>query len=155
MLFVLFSAGDDRYAIPSRDIDVIIPFARLKSLPCAETAFSGLLNFRGDPVPVLDMNILLGHPPVEAYFTSRIILCETAVGTDSIRTLGLLAEEMTDTRELPEHQFIEPGSVSEKARYAGRIFEDTDGSYIQWLHPERILTPQIIAALSATTDSAA
>ncbi|MBK1883910.1 chemotaxis protein CheW [Luteolibacter pohnpeiensis] len=151
MLFVLFSAGHDRYAISSRQIEEVIPFARLKSMPHSHPAFAGLLNFRGKPVPVLDFNVLLDLSPVEPCFVSRIMLCKVTLESGVSRLLGLLAEKVTETRNLAEIRFIDPGSLPANADYIGRVYEAADGSYIQWIHPDRVLPDAVLQELTNST----
>ena len=154
MLFVLFSAGDDRFAISSRQVEEILPLAQLKSLPHSHPAFAGLLNYHGTPIPILDFNVLLGLPPVEPCFVSRIMLCNATFGNRPPRLLGLLAQKVTETRNLPEFKFIDPGARPSDAGYLGKIYEETDGRFLQWIHPEKILPQAVLEELGITTMSA-
>lgn len=155
MLFLLFSAQGGRYAIATREVAEVTPFARLKSMPCCHPALAGLLNLRGEPVPVLDMNLLCGGEqaaPVEERLDSRIILCKGALESAPERLLGLLAEQVTDTRVLDVKDFVQPGVSSPAVRWPGQIYEDKNGSYIQWIHPARILSAEVSRELLQQTE---
>ena len=53
MLFMLFSIGADRYALPAAEVFEITPMLKLKKIPSAPDYIAGLCNFRGKPIPVL------------------------------------------------------------------------------------------------------
>ena len=56
MLFILFQIGRDRYALAASSIIEVLPLMNLKRVPCAPVGVAGVLNYRGTPVPVIDLN---------------------------------------------------------------------------------------------------
>lgn len=79
--------------------------------PC----FAGIINLRGDVVPVLDVALLLGLPPVVTRHETRIVLCQhrAARGGEGeslgetrgefrgeTMTAGILVDELTELRVL-------------------------------------------------------
>ena len=72
MLFLLFELGHDRYALDVRQIAAVLPLVAVKRIPRAPPAVEGLLNYRGAPVPVIDVSQLtLGRPPPPAEHAHR------------------------------------------------------------------------------------
>jgi purine-binding chemotaxis protein CheW len=67
--------------------------------PC----FAGIINLRGDVVPVLDVALLLGLPPVVTRHETRIVLCQhraTPGEAGELMTAGILVDELTELRVL-------------------------------------------------------
>lgn len=155
MLFMLFRAGNDDYAIAASEVEEVVPFARLKALPGTHPALAGLLNFRGRPVPVFDVNQLLGQPPVAIFFTTRILLCRNALAGYPEQLLGLVAENVVETGSFAATAFLPPGAAARDARHLGKIHEMAAGRYLQWIHPGQILTPEMIEELLAGMREAA
>ena len=155
MLFILFSAGADSYAIAAGEVEEVVPFARLKELPHTHPAIAGLLNFRGQPVPVLDMNCLLGKPPVQESFTTRILLCRGLLLAEPDRLLGLAAENVIATQRIEESEFRAPGASFAGAPLIGWIHELPDGRYLQRIHPGWILSEEVAQQLVASAKGAA
>jgi len=147
MLFILFSAGDDSYAIAANEVEEVVPYARLKSLPQTHPALVGLLNFHGQPIPVLDVNQMLGQKPVEELFTTRILLCRGVLRSEPEKLLGLVAENVIETLHTDEKAFRSSGVSSGEAPYAGPIFEMADGRYLQRVHVSRILPEELARKL--------
>jgi chemotaxis-related protein WspB len=74
MLFILFQIRRDRYALPASDIIEVLPLINLKGLPNAPAGVAGILNYRGTPVPVIDVNEMILGEPAAQRLSTRIIL---------------------------------------------------------------------------------
>ena len=155
MLFILFSAGEDSYAIAAGEVEEVVPFARLKEVPHTHSALAGLLNFRGQPVPVLDMNQLLGRAGVEACHTTRILLCRGLLEAEPERLLGVVAENVVATQQIEESDFRPPGARAEESPFVGWIHEMPDGRYLQRIHPGRILPEPVLRQLGREVEEVA
>ena len=71
MLYLLFSLGPDRYALPAACVVEVLPWVAMKLLPGAPPGVAGLINYRGRPVPAIDVS-------------------ENATGTPAIRAVSRL-----------------------------------------------------------------
>jgi purine-binding chemotaxis protein CheW len=70
--------GEEHYALPLESVQQIISGPRITRMPVADRAVLGLLNVRGDIVPLFDTAVLLGSgdPGASAF----AILVFTSVG---------------------------------------------------------------------------
>jgi chemotaxis signal transduction protein len=82
------------FSIPLQRVDHLAGYATLTGEP--DDYFRGWLTFRGDFVPVFDLNRIVCDQPTPENFGSRIILIKTAPGLPAAR-IGLLAPGVTDT----------------------------------------------------------
>ena len=146
MLHLLLDAGPDTYALATASVVKVVSCALLKSAPAAPPAVAGILNVRGQPVPVLDCGILLAGHPCPLRFSTRIAIhCTTIDGRE--RLIGLLGENLTRVQNFEEEDFIEPGARAPDFPCAGRIAALGD-KWIQRLHPESILTTEVWDSLT-------
>lgn len=60
---LLFTLEGQRYALPSADVRELVRAARLTALPHAPAVVEGLLNLRGELLPVLDLRRRFRLPP--------------------------------------------------------------------------------------------
>jgi chemotaxis-related protein WspB len=142
MLFILFQIGRDRYALSADNIIEVLPLMNLKRVPCAPVGVAGVLNYRGTPVPVIDLNeMMLAHPAARRLST-RIILVRYPFEGGHPRALGLIAEHATNMIQRSIQDFMETGVESDEARYLGRVTNDA-GGLIQWIEVEQLLTPEV------------
>jgi chemotaxis-related protein WspB len=146
MLFILFQIGRDRYALCASSIIEVLPLMNLKKVPRTPTGVAGVLNYRGTPVPVIDLNEMALAEPAARRFSTRIILVKYPLETRQYHALGLIAEHATRMIQRSIQDFIETGVESDGARYLGRVTNDP-GGLIQWIEVERLLTPEVRDAL--------
>lgn len=115
MLFLLFQVGNDRYALEANRVVEVIPLLTLKHLPRAPRGVAGLFNYRGQPVPALDLSdLLLGQPAAERLST-RIIIVQLENGTDTAMSAGGPAGD-TDDRLQAGPTASNPNGSSEAPR---------------------------------------
>ncbi|MCX6878494.1 MAG: chemotaxis protein CheW [Verrucomicrobia bacterium] len=146
MLYLLMDAGPDTYALATASVVKVVPCAALKAAPGAPPAVVGILNFRGQPVPVLDCSLLLTGQPCPLCYSSRIIL-QTIHIDGRERMLGLLGENLTRVQSFEEGDFIEPGARAAEFPGAGRVAAHGD-QWIQRLHPHALLTAEVWETLT-------
>jgi chemotaxis-related protein WspB len=146
MLFILLQIGRDRYALSASSIIEVLPLMNLKRVPCPPSGVAGVLNYRGSPVPVIDLNEMTLGEPAARRLSTRIILVMYPLEDQPPRALGLIAEHATNMIHRSIQDFIETGVESDGARYLGRVTNDP-GGLIQWIEVERLLTPEVRDAL--------
>lgn len=110
MLLLTFTAGDEPYGLDVSGVIEVVPRVELRVVPHAPEHLAGLLSYRGQVVPVVDLGLLLGSSASAGRLSTRIILVRSAgVGEDGgqegPRVLGLIAERVIDL--VP----VEPGQV--------------------------------------------
>jgi chemotaxis-related protein WspB len=142
MLFILFQIGRDRYALSASSIIEVLPLMNLKRVPGAPDGVAGVLNYRGTPVPVIDLNEMTLAEPAARRLSTRIILVKYPLEAEHPHMLGLIAEHATNMIQRSVQDFIETGVESDDARYLGRVANDP-GGLIQWIEVERLLTPEV------------
>ena len=134
--------GRDRYALPASDIIEVLPLMNLKRVPRAPIGVAGVLNYRGAPVPVIDLNEMTLAEPAARRLSTRIILVKYPSEAQHPHALGLIAEHATNMIQRSIEDFIETGIESADASYLGRVANDA-GGLIQWVEVERLLTPEV------------
>ena len=137
MLFMQFKVNDNRYLLDVKDIVEIIPFANLKRILKAPAYVAGLLNYRGDAVPVIDVCYLMNNKPSESKLSSRIAMVNYKDDNHSV-CIGLLIEHLTETVRYNEDDFSDPGITLEESPYLGKVVID-DNHIIQLVNIREIV----------------
>lgn len=146
MLTVLFQLDKDRYAVDARCIVEIVPLVEFKSVPHVPDFVAGMFNYHGTVVPVLDLCRLMHQRATRLLLSSRIILvnygmlCSLPSGAGP-RILGLLAEQVTEAREIEQSAVPSPVKAP-AAPYLGGIFLH-DGDMSQCLKPAELLSAEL------------
>ncbi len=74
--FVSFRLGKEEYGIPILRVQEIIRFEALTRVPQSADHVEGVLNLRGQIIPVMDLRRRFGLPSLERNFSTRIIVVE-------------------------------------------------------------------------------
>ncbi|HWX20904.1 MAG TPA: chemotaxis protein CheW [Candidatus Binatia bacterium] len=142
MLFLLFHLGKDRYALEAKRVVEVVPLLALTRLPQAPRGVAGLFNYRGRPVPAVDLcELTQGHPASERLST-RIIIINYPDASGNQRLLGLVAEHATEILRREANDFVQSGVKVAAAPYLGPVLMDTQGT-VQLVHEQRLLSEPV------------
>ena len=141
-LHLVFSLGPDRYALPASAVREVLPLQRLKQIPEAPHWVAGLLPYRGQIVPVLDLcQRVLGRAARQSINT-RLVLTHFAQG----KTLGLILEQTNQVLRLPV-QAQQAMGLDTGAAYLGAVQAQGTGALIQRITIAGLLPPDVAALL--------
>jgi chemotaxis-related protein WspB len=132
MLLLTFRAAENLYAVDVTRVVEVVPRVELRRLPHAPAYLTGLFDYRGAVVPVIDLAILLGLDPCRDRLSTRIILVDLRPGEthrdgpsspSRRRLVGLVAEHVSDVASVTPEQVISPPMNLPQAPYLGAIVE--------------------------------
>lgn len=139
MHVVIWTCKGQRYATPSSAIVEVIPVVQSRPIPGSETWLTGLFDYRGLLLPLLDSSRLLDHNGCEIRMSSRIIVIRTGEGeTKNPELGGFLVEHVLGAERL---EFEE--SMDESATYPSGIpflgpVALTNSGTVQLMLPSRL-----------------
>ena len=100
--YLTFMVGDEEYGIGITQVHEIITLQKITGLPGAEDFTRGIINFRGDIIPVYDFRLRLKFEPRE-YDNETVILvvmiCE--------KRMGIIVDRVSEVIQLTRDQVIE------------------------------------------------
>ena len=98
---VIFSLGSEEYALPITRVQEIIRYSEPRSVASQTPWIRGVINLRGNIVPVCDLAQRLGLG-LERPESAKIVILETAAGTAGVivddveEVLTVTAEQLED-----------------------------------------------------------
>jgi len=145
MLFLLFKIRSDRYALANNHIVKVIPNLHTKKVPSSPDYFSGLVNYQGDLIPVIDVNTLITGEPCEDLMSTRIILIKSPhKGENNI--MGLQAEYVLETIKTADDWQLDVDTEGSKNTFYIDSSITKKRVLIQLFEPEKVL-PENIAKI--------
>lgn len=138
MLFLQFQLGSDRYLIEAGRIDAVLPLVQAKAIPGAPPEIAGVFDYRGAPVPLVDLSQLTLGRPARAWHSTRVLVVDYPLPDGRSRLLGLIAERALTTQQRAPADFVASGVSLDHAPYLGPVATDADG-LLQWLELDRLL----------------
>ncbi len=121
MLVLQFYLGDVMYVIKCERVREVAPMVALKRIPHAPDCVTGLFNYRGMIVPVIDLRQLIHGVPCQLRLSTRIILVDALRKDKTPFVFGMMAERITEAVNKPESDFIPRGIVTRNTPYLGGI----------------------------------
>lgn len=92
---VVFSLGGETFALPVGTVREILDHQAAFRMPQGPAWFAGLIDVRGESVPMVDLRVRLGLPAVQADVTTRILVVDVVVESRTL-TLGLIVDRVLD-----------------------------------------------------------
>jgi chemotaxis-related protein WspB len=146
MLFVVFAADGKRYALPVGRVREITPMVVFREFPGAPQYVRGIMNYRGEVVPVIDLTVLLAGRESRRLLSTRIIVVDHDGADGKVHALGLVAEQVTDTAMTAPGDVKPPGVEVESAPYLTGAILDRQG-VVQVADPARMLPESLRESL--------
>ena len=158
MLFLLFQIAKDLYALDTREIVEVLPLVNVKEIPQAPRAVSGLFDYHGVTVPLVDLSELAHGTPSRRMMSTRIVLLRYAAvkekeaqrelpwsdpSTESSggdQLLGLIVERARATLRRSEEDFSDSNVAG--ASFLGRVTWDGD-AIIQRISVQHLLPGEV------------
>ena len=81
---VVFTLGDEEYALPIADVHEIIRYTEPRSVASSVDWVRGVISLRGKIVPVYDLASRLGCAREEDVAEQKIVIVEAATGTAGV-----------------------------------------------------------------------
>lgn len=100
--FIVVKLGGEQYGIDIRYVDNIVRLQKITRVPKIQPYFKGIINLRGEIVPVMSIRTKMGLPPDEFTDASRIIILKIeeqgAIGIiiDAVKEVVTLATSEID-----------------------------------------------------------
>lgn len=117
---VVFELAQQRYGLSVGQVREVLPRATLTPLVGAPAGLLGVLSLRGDLLPVLDLRLRLGLPPVQPSIGQCIVVTEMAPAAVGLLVDGVVGIVAGDWLAGAQSVGAEPSSVESDASVLAR-----------------------------------
>ncbi len=104
--YLTFTLGDEVFALDIGKVREVLDYTSVTRVPRTPEFMCGVINLRGNVVPVVDMRLKFGMPATEKGVNTCIIIVEVRVD-DETTVLGAMADSVQEVLDLGPEQ-IEP-----------------------------------------------
>jgi len=113
--FLTFRIGKEYFGIELEQTREILEYTGVTDVPLMPRFLSGVINLRGEMVPVIDLAVRLGRSPIEVQRRTCIIVVEIQA-QDQDHVLGLLADGVSEVVEIPDQEIEKAPSFGANIR---------------------------------------
>lgn len=101
--YLTFTLAEEVYAVDVGRVREILEITNITKVPQTPEFMRGVINLRGNVVPVIDMRVKFGMSPTERTINTCIIVVEVQMG-DEVVILGSLADSVQEVIEMEPAQ---------------------------------------------------
>ncbi len=150
--YLTFSVSQEHLAISIDVVQEIIETPTVTHVPMTPPYIRGVINLRGNVVPVVDLGARLGRGALEVSKRSCIVLVEVSAQQDR-HVLGLLVDEVNNILDIPADNVKPPPTFGSDIRTdfieaMGRV----DDVFVIILSTKHLLSVQELVALKKLTE---
>ncbi len=96
--YIVVNLGIEHYGIDIKYVDNIVRVPQITRVPNVQHYFKGVINLRGEVIPVMSLRLKFDMPEIEFTGKTRIII----IKLDPTAAIGVIVDEVEEVRDLPE-----------------------------------------------------
>lgn len=122
--YIVVKIGIEQYGIDIKYIDNIVRMQNITRVPKAQHYFKGVINLRGEIIPVMSLRLKFGLEEDKLSNTTRIII----IKFDSQSAVGVIVDEVKEVVTLDENMIekVTNSAVEDKNGYLSGIGKHND-----------------------------
>ena len=153
--YLTFRLDEELFAFDIAKVREVLEFTAITRVPRTPDFMRGVINLRGNVVPVLDLKLKLGLSRTEKTIDTCVVITEVTVGGEKM-VLGALADSVQEVLELDPSQIDPPPRMG--TRIDGsciRGMGKRDDQFLMILDVDRVLTIEDLQAVKVDQPAAA
>jgi len=103
--YLSFKLGNETFAIAVQKVLEVLEIQKITKVPKTPEHIKGVINFRGEILPVIDTRTKFNLPVIEDTTRTVIIVIDVKLNNKSM-VLGAIADSVQDVIEIPESTIL-------------------------------------------------
>ncbi|MGA2192110.1 MAG: chemotaxis protein CheW [Nitrospirota bacterium] len=150
--YLTFTLGDEEFALDIAKVREVLDYTVITKVPRMPDYMRGVINLRGNVVPVMDLRMKLGMSATEKTVNACIVIVEIKV-EDEVLHMGALADSVEEVLDLDPRQVEPPpklgtGINQDFIRGMGK----RDDKFIIILDIDKVLSGEDMSVISKAGD---
>ncbi|MFP4037242.1 MAG: chemotaxis protein CheW [Desulfobacteraceae bacterium] len=145
--YLTFTLGEEDYALEINKVSEVLDYMKITRVPRMPPFLRGVINLRGNVVPVIDLRLKLGMGSIQRTVDTCIVIVEVDMDGETVH-MGALADSVKEVIALDPEQIVPPPKFgvqlkTEFIKGMGRQDED----FLIILDIDRVLSSEELAAV--------
>ncbi|WP_243373053.1 chemotaxis protein CheW [Geotalea sp. SG265] len=150
--YLTFTLDEEVFALDIGKVREVLDYTTVTKVPQTPDFMRGVINLRGNVVPVVDMRLKFGIDATENTVNTCIIIVEVAVDGE-ITVLGAMADSVQEVLDLEPDQIEPPPRIGTRMRTDFiRGMGKRDEQFIMILDIDKIFSGDDLTAVQAVDD---
>lgn len=145
--YLTYSLANEHFGMELHQTREILEYSGVTQVPLMPKFVCGVINLRGEVVPVIDLGVRLGRDPIKIHKRTCVIVVELHHYEQPF-VLGLLADEVNEVIDLKDEDIEDAPAFGAKIRAEFILgIAKNDDDFIVLLDAEKTLSPRELAHL--------
>lgn len=111
--YLTFSLKEEHFALNVSKVLNILEMQKITKVPKAPEYVLGIINLRGEVLPVIDTNIKLGLEKTQITNNTCILVIESNMAEKVVK-FGILVDAVQEVLEIEDKEILPPPSIGDK-----------------------------------------
>jgi chemotaxis-related protein WspB len=138
MIILPFKIAGDNFCIDITHIVEVIPVVRIIDVPGVPVYIAGLINYRGEVIPLVNIGEFFSKSKINYFLSTRIIIIDNKANKLKSKFVGILAEQATETMSINQNLLKDTGFSENSDLLVDKIYQSND-LIIKHLNLEKLL----------------
>ncbi len=123
--YIVVNIGNERYGIDIQYVNNIVRMQRITRIPKAQDYFPGVINIRGEIIPVMSLRVRFGLEPDVVTNATRILI----IKIEPQAAVGIIVDEVKNVITIDEEKIdrVSNNADPEKAQYINGVGKHEEG----------------------------
>lgn len=151
--YLTFRLGEEVFAVNVQKVINILELKPITRIPQAPRYMRGVINLRGNVLPVIDMRVQFGMDETEATIDTCIIVLNIDINDETVM-LGILVDSVNEVVEIDEEQ-VEPSpsiGTRYRAEFIKGMWRNGDNSFIMLLNIDLVFSSDELMLLQENAE---
>jgi purine-binding chemotaxis protein CheW len=147
--YLTFKLDQELFAVDIGKVREVLEFTTMTKVPRTPDFMRGVINLRGNVVPVVDMRLKLGLSVTEKTVDTCVVISEVSVDGETT-VLGALVDSVQEVIDLDASHVAPPPHLGSRIDAAViRGMGKRDDQFIMILDLDRVFTSEVLRASNA------
>lgn len=152
--FIIFRMLNESFAINVSKVLNILEMQKITKVPEAPPYMLGVINLRGEVLPVIDSHIKFGAEPIEITYQTCILVLDIVSSKEVTTKLGLMVDFVDEVIEIKPDTVLPPPGIGEtyQSKYITGMYQKKNKDFIMMLDIDKLLSINEIIELNVSKE---
>ncbi len=153
--YLTFNLGEEEFALEIAAVREVLDMTSITKVPRTPIFMRGVINLRGNVVPVIDLRQILGMDAARIRDNDCIVIVEVGMDGERIQ-LGAMADSVQEVIDLDDRQIDPPPRLGTRLRTDFiKGMGKKDDAFIIILDIDRVLSDEVLEMLKQNSEISA
>ncbi|RLD76368.1 MAG: chemotaxis protein CheW [Bacteroidetes bacterium] len=147
--YLIFELDNELFAIHVNKVLSILEMKKITKVPETPDYMKGVINLRGEVLPIIDSHIKFNMPPMSVSMKTSILVMELKHENAKTIKLGLMVDKVDEVLQIQTKKIQAPPSIGAayESTYITGMYKKDDKNFIMLIDIDKVLSLKEIVTM--------